>query len=69
MWVLIVVSMFSPVYGLDYMSLGTFESKKSCYIAMENARTVWQDVDTNEALVCLEVPINGGVYEFKQYKD
>ena len=65
MWVLIVVSMFSPVYGLDYMDLGTFESEKSCYIAMEKARDVMTQLETNEALVCLEVPLNGGVYEFK----
>jgi len=59
MWILIAISIWSPIYEPDIMEMGTFITNSQC----EEARIIALDAGigerTNEGLLCLELQING----------
>ena len=55
MWVLIVVSLWSPVHGIDVMDLGTFRTLEECEVGMVRAEERGIADNTSEGLMCLEL--------------
>ena len=55
MWVLIVVSLWSPVHGIDVMDLGTFRTLDECHEGMLVAEANGVANYASEGMICLEL--------------
>ena len=59
MWILLAISIWSPLYEPDIMDMGTFSSQAQCESAMREAIEAGIMDRTNEGLLCLELQIEG----------